>query len=113
MTPIRFTMMSILPEWVTDKYSMFRAVVLPTTLIVWGLLTFLLATIYFIQVRTCNERQKIMNINTEYHFWSGCMVDVKGQLLPWSEVVPVERNGKIVFTAKPYVRLAPPTKETK
>jgi hypothetical protein len=51
-----------------------------------------------------------MQIETEWSMWTGCMNRVHGQWLPWHEVVPVERNGRIVFEPKPYVRLAPPLK---
>jgi hypothetical protein len=45
-----------------------------------------------------------MKLNVEWTLLTGCMIDVRGQFLPWSEVVSVERNGKIVFEPKPQIR---------
>jgi hypothetical protein len=59
----------------------------------------------------CRALGDKMAITTEYGFWTGCMIEIKGQWLPWSEVVPVDRGGKITFEPKPYVRLGAP--ETK
>ena len=59
---------------------------------------------------SCLASGEKMQIETEWSMWTGCMNRVHGQWLPWHEVVPVERNGRIVFEPKPYVRLAPPLK---
>jgi hypothetical protein len=57
---------------------------------------------------TCYERGEKMAIRVEWGLLTRCMVNIGGQWLPWDEVIPVERNGRIVFEPKPYVRLAPP-----
>jgi hypothetical protein len=50
---------------------------------------------------TCRSKGAKMEITVDWGFWTGCMVNLRGQWLPWSEVVPVERGGKIVFVPKP------------
>jgi hypothetical protein len=62
---------------------------------------------YILSSATCRELGDKMAITTEYGFLTGCMIEIKGQWLPWSEVVPVDR-GKITFEPKPYVRLGAP-----
>ena len=57
---------------------------------------------------TCHSYGRKMQITVDWGFWTGCMIDVRGQWLPWTEVVPIERNGKIVFEPKPVVRLQAP-----
>lgn len=54
---------------------------------------------------TCRAYADKMQIETSWGFWTDCMVKVQGQWLPWSDVVPVERNGTIVFVPKPQVIL--------
>jgi hypothetical protein len=66
------------------------------------------ATAWGVARPSCMAKGEAMGIETQWGFYTGCMINVRGQLLPWSEVVPVERNGRIVFEPKPYVRLAPP-----
>lgn len=56
--------------------------------------------------RSCIETGRAIGLETQWGTWTGCLGSVNGQLLPWSEIVPVERNGKIVFVPKPYVRLS-------
>ena len=61
---------------------------------------------------TCLARGEKMEISVEWGLWTGCMVDVGGQFLPWSEVVPVKQaDGRIAFEPKPYVRLSAPKSE--
>jgi hypothetical protein len=55
--------------------------------------------------RSCAAKGVKMSIETEWGFWTGCMINVKGQWLPWSEVIPVERNGRIEFAPKPHVTI--------
>jgi hypothetical protein len=53
----------------------------------------------------CTAAGDKMGIEVEFSAFTGCMIRVKGTWLPWSEVIPVERDGKIVFEPKPVVRL--------
>lgn len=50
---------------------------------------------------TCRARGAKMNLEVSWGFWEGCMGNVKGQWLPWSDIVPVEKDGKIIFVPKP------------
>lgn len=52
----------------------------------------------------CLARGAKMQIETHYSFSTGCMINIRGAWLPWSEVIPVEVDGKIVFRPKPVVR---------
>jgi hypothetical protein len=54
---------------------------------------------------SCNAMGSKMGIEVSWGFWTNCMIMVRGTWLPWSEVVPIERDGKIVFEPKPVVRL--------
>lgn len=54
---------------------------------------------------SCHANGSKMGIKVEWSFWTGCMIEVRGTWLPWSEVVPIERDGKIVFEPKPSIRL--------
>jgi len=54
---------------------------------------------------TCYSKGNKMGIEVSWVFWTDCMIMVNGTWLPWSEVVPVLRDGKIVFEPKPVVRL--------
>jgi hypothetical protein len=54
---------------------------------------------------SCRANGQKMGIEVDWGFWTNCMINVKGTWLPLSEVVPVERDGKIVFEPKPVVRL--------
>jgi hypothetical protein len=52
---------------------------------------------------SCNQKAQLMNLKSYYTISTGCMLLVNDQWLPWSEVIPVERDGKIVFVPKyPY-----------
>ena len=50
----------------------------------------------------CRARGAKMGIEVSWGFWEGCMASLSGQWLPWSEIVPVERGGKIVFVPRPH-----------
>ena len=52
----------------------------------------------------CLNRGPMMGADVSWSFSTGCMVKVTGQdvYLPWREIVPVERDGKIVYVPKPY-----------
>lgn len=78
-----------------------------------GALTFMVGVIFAIIIAcmlvfttldgpTCRSKGSVMNLDVKWNFWTGCMVSVRGQYLPWSEVIPVERDGKIVFEPKPH-----------
>lgn len=54
---------------------------------------------------TCRANGSKMGIEVDWEFWTGCMGHVQGTWLPWSQIVPVERDGKIVFAPKPIFRL--------
>lgn len=68
------------------------------------------ASFYALDRPSCYAQGEKMKIETEWSFDTKCMIKVRNQWLPWSEVVPVERNGTIVFEPKPHVRLAPPAR---
>ena len=53
----------------------------------------------------CEAKGREMRIDTSWGLHSGCMITLKGQKLPWEEVIPVERNGAIVFEPRPRVRI--------
>jgi hypothetical protein len=59
----------------------------------------------WMSAKGCHATGDKMGIEVEFSSWTGCMVRIKGTWLPWTEVVPVERDGKIVFEPKPVVRL--------
>ena len=69
----------------------------PASLLLWGVL--------WLGGKSCHAQGDKMQIEVEYSGWTGCMIKVKGTWLPWTEVVPVERDGKIVFEPKPVVRI--------
>lgn len=50
---------------------------------------------------TCYSRGKKMGIEVNWSFWPGCMGRVQNQWLPWDGIIPVERDGKIVFVPRP------------
>lgn len=50
---------------------------------------------------TCRTRGAKMGVEVSWAFWEGCMANLKGQWLPWGDVVAVERDGKIVFVPRP------------
>jgi hypothetical protein len=49
---------------------------------------------------SCNQKAQLMNLKSHYTLSTGCMLLVNDQWLPWSEVIQVERDGKIVFVPK-------------
>lgn len=59
----------------------------------------------FVDNRMCDAAGHEMQITTSWTMFGGCMVTLKGQKLPISQVVPVERNGAIVFEPRPRVRI--------
>ncbi|MBY0561431.1 hypothetical protein [Hyphomicrobium sp.] len=56
---------------------------------------------WFFSGRGCSEAGRIMNVDTQWTWSTGCFIAVDGQYLPWGEVIPVEENGKVRFTTKP------------
>ena len=46
---------------------------------------------------TCYAKTKKMGLEAEYSIATGCMVKVSGQWLPVTSIVPIERDGKIIF----------------
>lgn len=52
---------------------------------------------------TCHAKGDKMGLEVNWSFWTGCMINLKGQWLDSSDVIPIERDGKIVFTTKPVV----------
>jgi hypothetical protein len=46
---------------------------------------------------TCYARTKMMGLEAEHSIATGCMVKVSGQWLPVTAIVPMEREGKIIF----------------
>ena len=46
---------------------------------------------------TCYARTKKMGLEAEHSIATGCMVKVSGQWLPVTSIVPLERDGKIIF----------------
>lgn len=50
---------------------------------------------------SCSAYGRKTGLTVEWGFWSACMVNVRGQWLRDSDVIPVERDGKIVFVPKP------------
>ena len=101
---------NLAPRWITDPYGVFRELVLPVVFLSAGILglgALLVAGARYMDGVSCKEKGVAMNIDTHWGFWTGCMIKVSGQLLPWSEVVPVSENGRIVFKPRPHVRLAP------
>lgn len=53
---------------------------------------------------TCRAYGEKMQIEVDWGFWTGCMIRLHGQWLSTGDVIPVERDGKIVFAPKPVVR---------
>lgn len=81
----------------------------PVTVAIIGCITLIVVAIYSAtSPMSCRAYGEKMVIETSWGFWTGCMINIRGQWLPSSEVVPVERDGRITFEPKPYVRLAPP-----
>lgn len=50
---------------------------------------------------TCYAHGRKTGLTVEWGFWTACMVNIQGQWLSQDMVVPVERNGKVVFVPKP------------
>ena len=46
---------------------------------------------------TCYAKAKKMGLEAEHSIATGCMVKVSGQWLPSAAIVPLERDGKIIF----------------
>ena len=46
---------------------------------------------------TCYAKTKKMGLEAEHSIATGCMVKVSGQWLPSAAIVPLERDGKIIF----------------
>ena len=46
---------------------------------------------------TCYAKTKKMGLEAEHSIVTGCMVKVSGQWLPATAIVPLERDGKIIF----------------
>ena len=46
---------------------------------------------------TCYVKTKKMGLEAEHSIATGCMVKVSGQWLPATAIVPLERDGKIIF----------------
>ena len=46
---------------------------------------------------TCYAKAKKMGLEAEHSIATGCMVKVSGQWLPVTSIVPLERDGKIIF----------------
>ena len=67
------------------------------------LLFFVGGAYYEFSGSSCRDKSKMMTIESYYSMSTGCMIKVQGQYLPWSEVIPVEGDDKIVFVPKnPY-----------
>ena len=45
----------------------------------------------------CYAKAKKMGLEAEHSIATGCMVKVSGQWLPATSIVPLERDGKIIF----------------
>ena len=45
----------------------------------------------------CYAKTKKMGLEADYSIVTGCMVKVSGQWLPSTSIVPLERDGKIIF----------------
>lgn len=100
-----------MPYWMTDRFGFFRGVIVPMSVIFFALsitMVGIVAGVRYLEGVHCVERGAAMQIDMRWGFWTGCMVNINGQLLPSSEVVAVDRGGRIAFEPKPYVRLAPP-----
>ena len=46
---------------------------------------------------TCYAKAKKMGLEAEHSIATGCMVKVSGQWLPVTSIVPLERDGEIIF----------------
>lgn len=99
------TMKNYIPRWITDPYGFFRCVLIPVLGFAGVAVPIACGAFYWTTSTTCRAMGEAMRINVYWNAWTGCMISVKGQLLPWSEVVPIERNGKIEFVPKPVIRL--------
>lgn len=65
---------------------------------------------YTLDRPTCTAKAAKMGIETNWSYWTGCMVNLQGQWLSVSDVIPAERNGKIVFIPKPVFTIDGETK---
>lgn len=54
---------------------------------------------------SCNSKAAVMGLESKYSWATGCMVKVNNQFLLASDVIPIERDGKIVFVTKTPHRL--------
>lgn len=85
--------------------EMFTDVVaIMTALLVVGLAiitTTSLVIAYTFSQPFCREKGIVMNLNTRWSYSTGCMVSIKDQFVPLKDVVPVEVDGKIIFTVRP------------
>ena len=49
----------------------------------------------------CYDRGRLMGHEVTWSGSTGCMVNIRGQWLPYKDVAPVERDGKVVFVPRP------------
>jgi len=91
---------SFIYDFFTEFVPVVIGIVLGGGLVVFALIAALYTAL---DGPACRSRGQQMGIEVSWGFAAGCMANLKGQWLPWSEIVPVERDGKIVFVPRPHI----------
>lgn len=60
---------------------------------------------YTLDRPACAAKGEKTGLETYWSFRTGCMVSLGGQWVDEDDVIPVERNGKIVFAPKPVFKI--------
>lgn len=82
--------------------SMFTVFVGAMAILIIGLV---IAFGYHITGIPCSDAGKLLNAETHYSISNGCWVKVNDRFLPMTEVVAIERDGKIVLVPETPFRM--------
>lgn len=58
----------------------------------------------------CANKAKLLNVEHSHSISTGCWVKIHDRFVPLSEIIPVEKDGKIGFTPKTPLRIEMNTK---
>jgi hypothetical protein len=94
-----------LADAVVDWFIDWALAPLLAVAIIVALISALVGGISGLNKVSCYAYGEKMGIEVEHTFFTGCMIHVSGTWLPWTEVVPVLRDGKVAFEPKPMLRL--------
>lgn len=89
--------------WLSDSFIGVVAQAVALTAVILGIM---IGGFYMVSRYECSSKGELMGLQTDFGLYTGCMINIKGQWLPWTSVVPVERDGKILFVPKPEVYIS-------